>query len=414
MTDHLLERASQLVNLKRYPEAEQYLKDVLTAEPKNIHALILMALCKSELKQHGEALANIKAALAQEPTNPEVLHIYANILLKNDAYAEAEQYINSAILFDPQNADYFGLLANIKLQKKEWEAALANANNGLAIDPEHIACLNVRSTALFKLDRKQEAYETIRESLQNDPENDYTHTNIGWGLLEKGDHKKALEHFREALKINPENSSAKAGLVQGLKARYLFYRIFVKYAFWIGNMKGGLQWGIIIGFYLGARVLRYIAATNESFAPFINPIIFLYTLFAISTWVIGPLSNLFLRLNVYGRYALSPEQTRSSNFVGVALLTGIIGFMLLIIIDDPIFFMIGIFGLTMMIPLSSMFSPPKESNKRILIGYTIGLVVVAVLEMLQYLTTAEMSVLASVYLIGVFVYGWIANAMIIR
>lgn len=414
MTDHLLERASQLVTLKRYQEAEKYIKDVLAAEPQNTNALILLAVCKTELKQYKEAIVSIKAALAQEPTNPEVLHIYSFILFNKDDYSESEKYINSAILFDPQNADYFALLANIKLQKKEWESALTQANKGLAIDPENITCLNVRSTALFKLERKQEAYETIAESLSNDPENDYTHTNIGWGLLEKGDHKKALEHFREALKINPENSSAKAGLVQGLKARYLFYRIFLKYAFWIGNMKGGLQWGIIIGFYLGARVLRYIVATNESFAPFINPIIFLYTLFAISTWVIGPLSNLFLRLNVYGRYALSPEQIRSSNFVGVALLTGIIGFLLLIIMDNPIFFMMGIFGLTMMIPLSSMFNPPKETNKRILIGYTIALVAVAVLEMLQYMTTEKMSVLASVYLIGIFVYGWIANAMIIR
>lgn len=414
MTDHLLERASQLVTLKRYQEAEKYIKDVLAAEPQNTNALILLAVCKTELKQHKEALASIKAALAQEPTNPEVLHIYSFILFNKDEYSESEKYINGAILFDPQNADYFALLANIKLQKKEWESALTQANKGLAIDPENITCLNVRSTALFKLERKQEAYETIAESLNNDPENDYTHTNIGWGLLEKGDHKRSLEHFREALKINPENSSAKAGLVEGLKARYLFYRIFLKYAFWIGNMKGSLQWGIIIGFYLGARILRYIAASNDSFAPFINPIIFLYTLFAISTWVIGPLSNLFLRLNVYGRYALTAAQTKAANFVGLALLTGIVGFTLLIIVDDPIFFLIGMFGLTMMIPLSSMFTPEKETSKRLLIMYTIGLIVVALLGFVQYFTSGEIGWLASVYLIGIFVYGWIANAMIIR
>lgn len=414
MTDHLFQRASQLVELGRFQEAEQYIKDILIAEPKNTQALIMLAICKAELNLLDDALSTIKLALSQEPANAYILYVYALVLLKKSDLKEAERYINGAIMFNPENADYFGLLANIKLQKKDWQEALETADKGLSVDPENLTCLNIRSTALFKLDKKQEAYKTIEEALYNDPENDATHANLGWGLLEKGDHKKSLEHFREALKINPENENARAGLVEGLKARYLFYRIFLKYAFGISNMKGGLQWGIIIGFYVGSRVLRMIAAQNESFAPFINPIIMLYTLFAVSTWVIVPLSNLFLRLNVYGRYALTGEETKSSNFVGIALLTGLAGLILLLLFNNPVFLMVGVFGITMMIPLSSMFNPEKERSKKILIAYTIALAIIGVFGLILFVKTGDVGILGGLYLIGVFAYGWVANAMIIR
>lgn len=414
MKNHLFERASQLVELGRYQEAEKYVLDILAAEPENTQALIMLAICKSNLKQADQAISIIRQVLAKSPDDEYVLYLYALFLLEKEEYKESEKFIKSAIAFNPQNADFFGLLANINLQQKDWQYALDNANKGLAIDPENLTCLNIRSTALFKLDRKEDAYETIEEALNYDPENDSTHSNIGWGLLEKGDQKKALEHFREALKINPENSIAKAGLVEALKARYFFYRIFLKYAFWIGNLKGGLQWGVIIGFYVGSRVLRMIADKNEAFAPFINPIIFLYTLFAVSTWIIAPLSNLFLRLNVYGRYALSREEIKSSNFVGIALLIGLAGFVMLLAVDNILFFMIGMFGITMMIPLSSMFNPQKERSKKILITYTLALAAVGLLGIVQLISTGTVGVTATIYLIGIFVYGWVANAMLIR
>lgn len=414
MTEQLVERASQLISQERYAEAEKYIKDILSAEPENTQALLMLSVCKSELEQHTEALRLIKQVLSKEPDNDHILYLCALFHLRNNEIKEAEQFIKNAIAYHPTSASYFGLYAMIFLNKKDWGLALEQADKGLAIDPDDLSCLNARSTALFKLDRKDEAYDTINEALAQDPENDSTHVNIGWGLLEKGEHKQALEHFREALKLNPENQYAKAGLVQGLKARYFIYRMFLKYAFWIGNMKGGLQWAIIIGFYIGSRVLRSIADNNESFAPFINPIIFLYTLFAVSTWVIGPLSNLFLRLNVYGRYALTEEETKSSNFVGLALLTGIIGFVLLLFIDNFLFFMIGLFGITLMIPLSSMFTPVKSSSKRILIGYTLALIVVGLLAMLQQVSTGDVGMLAGIYVLGIFAYQWVANAFIAR
>jgi len=414
MIDPLLERASQLVAHKRFDDAEKHLKEVLAIDPHQIDAICLLAICKSELHQHDEALTLIKQAIRQQPDNDYFLYLHALFSFQKEDLKEAKKFALNAISFNPHQADYFGLLASININQKDWTLALENANKGLEIDAENLTCLNTRSTALFKLDKKLEAFSTIQEALNQDPENDYTHTNMGWGLLEKGDHKKALEHFREALKLNPENNNAKAGLVQGLKARYLFYRIFLMYAFWIGNLKGKLQWAVILGFYFGSKILRMIASENQALEPFITPIIILYSLFALSTWIITPLSNLFLRLNVYGRYALTEEEIKSSNLVGLSFAIGVLGTICYLFNPDFLFAMIGFFGVTMMIPLSSIFNPTKKNSKNILITYTIILALTGLTSIILQAMNGEAGIIPIIYIFGIIGYGWIANAFIIR
>lgn len=414
MIDTLLERASQLVAHGRFEEAQKPLQEILAINPQLSDALGLLALCKSELRQHDEALTLIKQAISQQPDNDYYLYLHALFSLRKDDVKSAKSFINNAITFNPYNADYFGLLASIQLHQKDWQLALESADKGLAIDADNLTCLNSRSTALFKLDKKEEAFDTIQEALNQDPENDYTHANVGWGLLERGNHKQALEHFREALKLNPENALAKAGLVQGLKARYLFYRIFLKYVFWIGNLKGKLQWAVILGFYFGSRILRSVAEANPSLEPFITPILILYTLFAVSTWIITPLSNLFLRLNVYGRYALTEEETKSSNLVGISLATGLLGAILFLVTADFVYAMIAFFGITMMIPLSSIFAPTSKRSKNILLAYTCLLAFFGVGSIILQAMNGDAGALPMIYIFGIIGYGWVVNALLIR
>jgi tetratricopeptide (TPR) repeat protein len=414
MTEALIERAQQLISTNRHSEAERELRSILSQEPENIDAIVLMAICQSEQNNMAEAHRLIQSAISREPANSNFLQIEASFLLKEEKYREAEKYVRSAISFNPSDASLFGLLAYIKIDLKEWNDALASADAGLAIDPENMNCLNARTTALFKLNKKEDAYSTIQNALEHDPENDFTHANTGWGLLEKGDYKKALEHFREALRLNPHSQYAKAGLVEGLKARYWIYRIFLRYQFWIGNMKGGLQWAVILGFYFGSRLLNIISESNPSIKPFLTPIIICYTVFAISTWVISPLSNLFLRLNAYGKYALTEKEIKSSNFVGVSLVVGLVGSILYLFNPIDLFFLLAFFGLTMMIPLSSMLRPSKTKNQNILIAYTSLLALVGVCSIGLEAIGLYISLVFTLYLFGLIAYQFVANALIIK
>jgi tetratricopeptide (TPR) repeat protein len=414
MIDSLIERANQLIQLSRFSEAERELKNVLGMDPNHGHALALFALCLSEQGKVDEAITTVKSAVGKEPDNDFFLYLHAHFLFKQEKFKEAESLISNAISFQPYNAEYFGLLASIHLNQRKWDSALEESNKGLAIDPDNLTCLNTRSTALIKLNKKEEAYSTIEKALMNDPENEMTHANLGWGLLEKGDHRKALEHFSASLKINPDSAYAKAGLVEGLKARYLFYRMFLKYAFWLSNMKAKGQWIVILGLYFGVKILQRVAESNEGLALILTPLIYLYIIFAVSTWIIEPMSNLFLRLNVYGRYALTEEEVESSNYVGLSLCVGLAGGLLYLVNQNMLYLLILIYGVTMMIPLASMFNPKKLRSKQILTGYAIVMALAGAAAIAQFVYTNEVGMLAPVYLFGIVAYQWIANALMIR
>ncbi len=410
MIQSLLQRAAQLIQHKRFRDAEQQLLQVLLSEPNHADALSLMAICKSEAGNKGEAINLIKQSISLQPDNDHFLYLHALFLISEGKLKKSESLINHAIAYNPGNADYFGLKASIKLQQKEWQLALDSANQGLACEADNLTCLNIRSTALLKLNKKEESFQTIKEALSQDPENDYTHANMGWGYLEKGQHEKALESFTQSLKLNPGNALAKSGLVEALKARYLFYRLFLKYVFWVSNLKAKGQWVFIIGLYLGIRALRMLADSNSDLAPFIKPIIYAYLVFAISTWLIDPLSNLFLRLNVYGRHALTRDEVKASNLVGIALLGGIISGIIYLILQQEMFLILLLYFSFMMMPLGSMFKPTAPAKRNLLIGYTTVLAIVGLVSVFWSGGTT----LWIVFLIGVVAYQWVVNAVLIR
>jgi len=414
MTDQIIQRASLLIQHRRYEDAQKELRQVLASEPNHPYAHALLGVSSTELGRHDEALEHVKTALGQQPENPYFLYLMGLIYTRKDNLTEATKFVMNAISFDPQNADYFGLLAMIKLDEKKWEDALTYANRGLQADPENLICLNSRSTALLKLDRKEESYQTIKEALHNDPHNSHTHSNLGWGLLEQGEHSKALESFREALKLDPENNHAKAGLVEALKARYWFYRVFLQYVFWMTNKNAKYQWVFVIGLWFGIRILNSISESNPALAPFITPIIYLYSAFAVSTWVVTPLSNLFLRLNVYGRYALTRDQIKASTFTGIGFLLLIAGIIGSLATDIEPFVGMIFYGIGFMILCGSMFKPTVKSKRMIAMALASVLCAIGALFLLIEFTGGNGGGLLMIFVWGVIIYQFVINALITR
>jgi len=413
MTDNLLNRAEILIQQNRYEEADQVLCEILAQQPDNVHVLAMLAdvqLRKGDIKGADEL---IDKAIALAPDMAYLHYVKATIATDADKYDKAEEHLQEAIALDPEDGDFMALLASIKLARKKYAEALSLADEALEQDPENLLALNTRSTALLKLNRKDESAEAIEGALQHDPDNDYTHANYGWGLLEKGDNKKALEHFREALSNNPNNMIAQAGMAEALKAKYWLYRLFLKYAFWIGNLTERYQWAVIVGYLFIVRGLRTVAKNNEALQPYLYPIIILLALVAFSTWVITPISNLFLRLNKYGKHLLDENEKTSSTFVAVSACVFLIGLLLYAFMSESLYLAIAAYGFTMMVPLSAMLSPTKR--KRILVHYTIVMAIIGLISIGKTAATGEFfSGYTALYLLGLFGYQWVANYFLIK
>ena len=415
MTNPSIQRALLLIEQKNFQRAETELKGAIAEDINNEEALVLLGLCKYQNNQPKEALPVINQAISLNPVNDFALYILAGVYLALDKKDSALMKVEEAIRINPYQADYFGLRGKIHLMRKEFKEARKFAEEGLQLEAENLSCLNVRSTALAKTGDKEEAFRTIETALEQDPDNAHTHSNHGFILLEKREYNKALLHFREALKLNPNSTYAKAGLIEALKAQSPVYSLFLQYSFWIGNLKGKKQWVMIIGFYFLFNFLKRIAINNEALQPFLIPLLTIMFVFAFSSWFISPLHNLFLFLNPYGKFALSTQEKVVARIVGALLsLAVIITGLYVFFPHDSLLGLAGLFFI-MLMPVGSMFDASTIRNNRILVGYTI---VAALIGLVGAWESMQSGILFNqftvIFLVSIFVYQWVANALIIR
>ncbi|MFY8021940.1 MAG: tetratricopeptide repeat protein [Bacteroidia bacterium] len=413
MENRELERAQVLMSQGRWKEAESILGQCLVEMPEDTEVLSLMAAVKIQQDEFSEAERFIDQGISIDPSDDYLYYMKSRVKLISRQGELAEEWIRKAISLYPESAVYFGFLAFIQLQRKNYAEALETVNHALSINPEDLFALNTRTSILIKLNQKEDAFFTIEGALKEDPNNAYTHTNYGWNLLEHGDANKALEHFKEALKIDPNFELAQAGMAEALKARYFVYRWFMKFQFWMAKLSSKYQWGVILGFYFGTKVIRTLAASSETLAPFLNPLIFLLFIFAFSTWVMTPISNLFLRLNTFGKYLLSKEEKLSSNFVAVFCGLFLIGVGGMFLNTAEWFFALMVYGFTMMIPASGMFTKAKYKN--IMLYIFIGLGLIGLTALIHTYQTGNLeSDAGSIYLFGFIAYQWLANFLVIK
>jgi tetratricopeptide (TPR) repeat protein len=414
MTDNpRLAKVSILLSQQKYNEAGQLLKELLAEDANDIRYLTLLAEVYLQQGKPDAARTVIDSAIGLAPGEPHLFYIKSRIALEQDNYDEAEQLIQQAIALEPYGADYFAWFSTIKLSRKQFQEALELSEKALEIDAQHLAALNMRSTALQKLNRPEESFLTIEGALREDANNPYTHANYGWGLLERGQHKKALEHFKEALKHDPNNEYARSGMVEALKAANPVYRLFLKYAFFMGNLTARYQWAVIIGIYVAFRVLRALERNNETLRPFLTPLTLLIGIFAFSTWVITPLSDLLLRLNPYGKFLLSRHQKISSNFVGVSLLVFLAGVALYLVTGQAPWLALTGYGFAMMPPFSVMFATTRP--RHVLLFYAIAMGVIGAVAVVAAFTTGEpLNTFSAIFIIGFIAFQFVANFLAIR
>ncbi|MGC3970265.1 MAG: tetratricopeptide repeat protein [Pirellulales bacterium] len=316
MNDSDLRAPAMLMNMGRYDEAERRLREVLLSDPQNASAHVLLSTCLLERKAYDEATNEAETAVGLQPDAPQTHFAMARVWHARRYADRAMQALEQAIRLDPHDADFHAFRAALLFEQSRWQDALAAAEAALAIEPEHVGANNFRAMALVKLGRRSEAGQTIDAALARDPEDAFSHANKGWALLEAHKPKEALGHFREALRLEPNLEYARVGIIEALKARNPLYGFFLRYALWMAKLPPRWQFGVILGAFLGNRLLRGVARENPALEPYLMPIFVAYGVFAIWTWLARPIFNLLLRLHPLGKHALSPEEKTETNWIG--------------------------------------------------------------------------------------------------
>jgi len=372
-----LQRAIQLFDQSRHELAEEQLRQSLGIEPHDPYAHSLLALCLVQRKKFDEATSEAQQAVHLAPDFDFAHYALARVLHERNRPGEALKAIEEALRLDPNNSDYCALLSQIRLEQRDWPAALEAAERGLEFTPDHVACTNLRAIALVRLGRRAEAGATIGSALARNPENSTTHANQGWTCLHEAQPAKALEHFREALRLDPTNEWAQAGIVEALKARNIIYGLMLRYFLWMSRLPAGAQWGVILGSFFINRALVATSKSNPDIAPWLLPVRILFIVAVLLTWTADPLFNLLLRLNKFGRMALSDEQRTASSWFGVTVFLALVSLGLCLVYGFEGAPLLGalVFGL-LMIPVAGMFKASVGWPRTLLMCYTAGLTLI--------------------------------------
>lgn len=306
-----LPRVQLLMRQNRLPQAADELRRQLRLDPHEPVAHSLLALCLLEDAQRlPQAQEEAELAIHLAPEYDFAFYVLALVQHQRHRPAAALAAINQALALDPADANYYHLLGQLRLESGQWQAALQAARTGLGFDSEHADLHGLEARALARQGRGQEASEA---ALGHGAESSGIQAQAGWVALETNRSQEALDHFREALRLDPTSGFARAGLVEALKARYWVYRTFMRFIYWVNSLSAGLRRGLLLGAYVVAR-----------FVPWLLPF---YLVFAYLSWFKDPLFDSLLRLNRYGRYALSPAQTlHSTHFLallGLGLAAGL-------------------------------------------------------------------------------------------
>ena len=404
--DVLIDRARNLISMKRHEQAIQELNKVLTVEPSNYAALTLITACFIQINDEAKTNEYTQKLLATAPDEGLAYYYRAIYLNRIEKEIESETMIRKAIELEPWDADFFGFLSAIYIDRKKWETALEYANEGLNADPENTACLNYRTICLTKLNRKEELLSSIEETLSQNPEDAYTHANVGWSKLETRNFAEAKAHFMEALKINPDNYHAKEGMKEAIRAKNPLYRFFMNYQFWIAKQQGKAQWMFILGMYFGTKFIAGLASKYPIFWAVYVPLMF----FAYLTWIIEPFANIFLRFDSFGKYALDDDEKLSANITAFCMLVAITSITFYFSIDNSIFLYLAIYAITVVVPLSRFYMMSERKRIGFMTYYTFGLAVLGLVAVLTCFVNEGLGIsIGTAYFIGFFAYQWIAN-----
>lgn len=315
-----LQRGEMLLAQSRPADAEKEAGQALASDPQDAFAHALLARSRAAQNRAPDAIEAARRAVSLAPDSPYCHRVLAFVLHGAEKQNEAFEAIGRALAMDPSDVESHVLRSSIQMARRNWSEALIDADRALALDAENVGALNLRSLALTQLGRREEALATGEFALRRDPENALAHAAKGWNSLHERRPHEAQHHFREALRLQPDLEYARQGMLEALKARNPLYRGMLAHFLWMGRQSRKIQWAFVILTVVGLRVVRSVAEDNPNLGLILWPVVVVGYLFIYLSWTAGPMFNLLLKLDRFGRLVLSRREARDATWFGLSLL----------------------------------------------------------------------------------------------
>lgn len=314
--EFLYDEALEFVAKGDFETANLYLCNYLMHVIGHSEAESLLGFCYFKQGNAQAAVRQAESAIRHDPSNAYGYHVLGMALHALGKQVEALDAVQSALNLEPAKPEFLVTLAYLHMDMGKVEEALAAASLASEREPSLASAYNAK--ALFLIDQKRlgEAAQVLTNALIQNPNDATSLSYMGWINLQGGNHEAALKCFARVYEVDPNTPSLGAGLIDALKGSGTIYAsvlsamlLFIKN---IGRLK---QLITVIGITLG-RALSEIPRLYPKLAPLIASVLLVWRIFSYFIWTLEASFTMVLRLNRYGRMAVSPKQKLISNVVG--------------------------------------------------------------------------------------------------
>jgi tetratricopeptide (TPR) repeat protein len=210
-----------------YPTAISHLKAVLSVNPKNPNANMLLGNAYIQTNDYKDAENFLLGNIAASADKPQVLKDshegLAKIYMDQKNYDAAETQLTQLLklLSKSQEADrYFGAAQNLGVayfQSKDYADAVTAWQKALEVHSD-AQIEKFLGFSYYNLGQFPEAINDYEQSLKQNPDDSETYYNLAVAYNDNGLYDEAATNFAQAFKIDPKDSNAAVGEAQATEA----------------------------------------------------------------------------------------------------------------------------------------------------------------------------------------------------
>lgn len=272
-----LEDVWALIELRRIPEAERRLADVLASTPNDpevYYAACYICWIKNDYEQ---GLEHTEDGLALAPDHSGLLYARHQLLVAIKIYSEAEQIIIGLLQQAPENPDYLCAYGRLMLSTLHLDKARALCTEAIRISPDHKAAQQLSYQLALVHGDKETAEKELSDVIRDAPDNRHTLIMVVQNLIENHRYKEAERVVAELIRLHPDNEEI---IDIAISLRVVTH--WTSTPNWPFNRFG---WPFSIGLWLSFIALSQGVKRFELQIPYYFEILMGYLAYVVYSWV---------------------------------------------------------------------------------------------------------------------------------
>jgi tetratricopeptide (TPR) repeat protein len=190
-----------------FKDANETLKLVTQADPRNAEAFVLWGDLLAEKYNEPEAISSYQDALKIDPNMPEALVGLAKSLADTEPERASAQ-LEKAMTINPNLPDGHLVAAGQYIDAESYDKAQEEIGKALSVNAKSAEALSLMASINFLRNNTAEFNKYVKQVLDNNPGYSQLYDTLAENSVRLRLYKESVDFARQALKINPNDWNA--------------------------------------------------------------------------------------------------------------------------------------------------------------------------------------------------------------